>query len=94
MTKTTTGKRAREKELRLKRIQTLRDIRDGNLLRRLLRRRAEEEENEELEDGEEEEFDPDGIRAAFGVDAQTERMTYRELQERRETISRRLRNRV
>ena len=50
MTKTTTGKRAREKELRLKRIQTLRDIRDGNLLRRLLRRRAEEEENEDDED--------------------------------------------
>ena len=31
MTKTT-GKRAREKELQLKRIQTLRDIRDGNLI--------------------------------------------------------------
>jgi len=45
-------------------------------------------------DPDEYEFDPDGIRAAFGVDAQTERMTYRELQERRETISRRLRNRV
>lgn len=43
---------------------------------------------------EEYDFDPDGIRAAFGVDADTERMTYRDLQERRETIRRRLRDRV
>ena len=45
-------------------------------------------------DPEEYEFDPEGIRAAFGVDAETERMTYRDLQERRETIRRRLRDRA
>jgi len=39
-------------------------------------------------------FDPDGIRAAFGVEADVEQMTYRDLQERRETIRRRLRDRV
>ena len=44
MTKTT-GKRAREKELRLKRIQTLRDIRDGNLRR--LRRTKEENDDDD-----------------------------------------------
>jgi len=37
------------------------------------------------------EFDPDGMRAAFGVDDTVETMTYRDLQERRETIRRRLR---
>ena len=40
------------------------------------------------------EFDPDGIKAAFGVDGTVEKMTYRELQERRETIRRRLQERV
>lgn len=40
------------------------------------------------------EFDPDGIRAAFGVEADVEHMTYRDLQERRETIRRRLQDRV
>lgn len=43
---------------------------------------------------EEYEFDPDGIKAAFGVDGTVEKMTYRELQERRETIRRRLQERV
>ena len=45
-------------------------------------------------DPEEYEFDPDGIRAAFGVEADVDRMTYRDLQERRETIRGRLRDRV
>ena len=45
MTGKTTGKRAREKELRLKRIQTLRDIRDGNL--RQLNRSEEENDDDE-----------------------------------------------
>ncbi|MDG1367455.1 MAG: AarF/UbiB family protein [Acidimicrobiales bacterium] len=45
-------------------------------------------------DPEQYQFDPGGIRVAFGVDAQTERMTYRELQERREIIQRRLRDRI
>lgn len=40
-----TGKRAREKELQLKRIQTLRDIRDGNLIR--LRRNKEENDDDD-----------------------------------------------
>jgi ubiquinone biosynthesis protein len=40
------------------------------------------------------EFDADGIRAAFGVDGSVESLTYRELQERRETIRRRLRARA
>jgi hypothetical protein len=39
-------------------------------------------------------FDVDGVRAAFGVDDTVETMTYRDLQERRETIRRRLRERV
>jgi ubiquinone biosynthesis protein len=39
------------------------------------------------------EFDPDGVRAAFGVDETVESMTYRELQERRELIRNRLRAR-
>ncbi len=43
---------------------------------------------------EEYEFDPDGIKAAFGVDGTVEKMTYRELQERRETIRRRLQEKV
>lgn len=37
------------------------------------------------------EFDESGVRAAFGVDESTETMTYRQLQERREVIRRRLR---
>ena len=45
MTGKTTGKRAREKELRLKRIQTLRDIRDGNL--RQLNRSEEENDDDD-----------------------------------------------
>ena len=45
-------------------------------------------------DPEEYEFDPDGIKAAFGVDGTVEKMTYRELQERRETIRRRLQEKV
>ncbi|RMH87126.1 MAG: AarF/ABC1/UbiB kinase family protein, partial [Actinomyces sp.] len=36
-------------------------------------------------------FEPDAVRAAFGVDETVESMTYRELQERREVIRRRLR---
>ncbi len=40
------------------------------------------------------EFDVDGVRAAFGVDGSVEAMTYRDLQERRETIRRRLRARA
>ena len=40
------------------------------------------------------EFDADGVRAAFGVDGSVETMTYRDLQERRETIRRRLRTRA
>ncbi|MEM9519045.1 MAG: AarF/UbiB family protein [Actinomycetota bacterium] len=45
-------------------------------------------------DPEEYEFDPEGIKAAFGVDGTVEKMTYRELQERRETIRKRLQERV
>jgi ubiquinone biosynthesis protein len=44
-------------------------------------------------DPEEYRFDPDGVRAAFGVDDTVETMTYRELQERRELIRHRLRGR-
>jgi ubiquinone biosynthesis protein len=40
------------------------------------------------------EFDADGVRAAFGVDGSIESLTYRELQERRETIRKRLRSRA
>lgn len=43
-------------------------------------------------DPEEYEFDPDGVRAAFGVDDTVESMTYRELQDRRELIKNRLRS--
>jgi ubiquinone biosynthesis protein len=39
-------------------------------------------------------FDPDGVRAAFGVDETVESMTYRDLQARRELIRDRLRTRV
>jgi len=39
-------------------------------------------------------FDAEGMRAAFGVDGSVEKMTYRDLQERRETIRRRLRTRA
>ena len=39
------------------------------------------------------EFDPDGVRAAFGVDETVEAMTYRDLQARRELIRNRLRAR-
>lgn len=39
-------------------------------------------------------FEPEGMKAAFGVDDTVETMTYRDLQERRETIRRRLRERV
>ena len=39
------------------------------------------------------EFDPNGIRAAFGVDETVETMTYRDLQARREIIRNRLRAR-
>lgn len=39
------------------------------------------------------EFDPDGVRAAFGVDETVETMTYRDLQARRELIRNRLRTR-
>lgn len=40
------------------------------------------------------EFDPNGMRAAFGVDDTVESMTYRELQERRDLIRNRLRARA
>ena len=40
------------------------------------------------------EFDPEGMKAAFGVDNTVETMTYRDLQARRDTIRRRLRERV
>ena len=43
---------------------------------------------------EEYEFDPDGVRAAFGVDDTVETMTYRDLQARRELIRNRLRARA
>ncbi|MGI9645756.1 MAG: ABC1 kinase family protein [Ilumatobacteraceae bacterium] len=39
-------------------------------------------------------FDAEGVRAAFGVDSSIETMTYRDLQARRETIRKRLRERV
>jgi ubiquinone biosynthesis protein len=38
-------------------------------------------------------IDLDGVKASFGVDPSTERLTYRELQERRELINRRMRER-
>ena len=42
-------------------------------------------------DPDEYEFDENGVKAAFGVDDSVETMTYRQLQERRELIRRRLR---
>jgi ubiquinone biosynthesis protein len=39
-------------------------------------------------------IDLDGVRASFGVDASTERLTYRELQARRELINKRMRDRA
>jgi ubiquinone biosynthesis protein len=39
-------------------------------------------------------FDMDGVKAGFGVDASTESLTYRELQQRRELISKRMRDHV
>jgi ubiquinone biosynthesis protein len=38
------------------------------------------------------EFDMTGVKAGFGVDADTDRLTYRELRERRELIQRRMRD--
>jgi len=46
--------------------------------------------NEVGMDPEEYEFDIDGVRAAFGVDGTVDKMTYREMQERRDLIRRRL----
>lgn len=40
------------------------------------------------------EFDLDGVKAGFGVDLETERLTYRDLQARRELIQKRLRDHV
>lgn len=40
------------------------------------------------------EIDLDGVKASMGVDAGTERLTYRELQERRELINKRMRDRA
>ena len=36
----------------------------------------------------------DGVKAGFGVDASTDRLTYRELQARRELIQKRMRDTV
>jgi ubiquinone biosynthesis protein len=38
------------------------------------------------------EFDFDGVKAGFGLDAHTDRLTYRELQERRQLIQKRMRH--
>ena len=38
-------------------------------------------------------IDLDGVKASFGVDSSTEKLTYRDLQERRELIRKRLRDR-
>jgi ubiquinone biosynthesis protein len=40
------------------------------------------------------ELNMDGVKAGFGVDASTEQLTYRELQARRELISKRMREQV
>jgi ubiquinone biosynthesis protein len=40
------------------------------------------------------ELNMDGVKAGFGVDVTTESLTYRELQARRELISRRMRERA
>jgi ubiquinone biosynthesis protein len=39
-------------------------------------------------------IDLDGVRASFGLDSGTERLTYRELQARRELINKRMRDRA
>jgi len=44
-------------------------------------------------DAEAVEFDLEGVKASFGVDATTESLTYRELQERRKLINKRMRER-
>ena len=44
-------------------------------------------------DPQEYEFDPNGVKAAFGVDETVETMTYRDLQARRQIIRDRLRHR-
>jgi ubiquinone biosynthesis protein len=40
------------------------------------------------------EIDMDGVKAGFGVDADTESLTYRELQARRDLIQKRMRDHV
>jgi ubiquinone biosynthesis protein len=40
------------------------------------------------------EFDPDGVRASLGLTADVDRITYRELQARRELIQKRMRDHV
>ena len=40
------------------------------------------------------EIDMDGVKAGFGVDSDTEKLTYRELQARRELIQKRMRDHV
>jgi ubiquinone biosynthesis protein len=40
------------------------------------------------------EFDFDGVRASIGLDSSVNSLTYRELQERRELIQRRMRDHV
>ena len=40
------------------------------------------------------EFDPDGVRASLGLTSDVERITYRELQQRRELIQKRMRDHV
>jgi ubiquinone biosynthesis protein len=39
------------------------------------------------------EIDLDGVKASFGVDPSTQGLTYRELQERRQLINKRMRER-
>jgi len=38
------------------------------------------------------EFDFEGVKAGFGLDAEVDRLTYRELQARRQIIQKRMRN--
>jgi ubiquinone biosynthesis protein len=40
------------------------------------------------------EFDMDGVRASMGLDASVNRLTYRELQQRRELIQKRMRDHI
>jgi len=40
------------------------------------------------------EFDFDGVKAGFGLEADTDSLTYRELQARRELIQKRMRSHV